>query len=130
MDNSVTKPSQTFHFTPFSHSIPNFQRSNQDTCLIQRCVIKEGDWVQRGDILTDCSASNYGELSVGKNILVAYIPWEGYNFEDAIVISERLVQEHVYTSLHVERYDFEAQDFKGGNEWFTNILPGIALKNV
>ena len=122
--------SQTFHFTPFSHSIPNFQRSNQDTCLIQRCVVKEGDWVQRGDILTDCSASNYGELSVGKNILVAYIPWEGYNFEDAIVISERLVQEHVYTSLHVERYDFEAQDFKGGNEWFTNILPGIALKNV
>ena len=121
---------ETFTFTPFSHSIPNFQRSNQDTCLTQRCLVKEGDWVQRGDVLTDCSASNYGELSVGKNILIAYIPWEGYNFEDAIVISERLVQEHVYTSLHVERYDFEAQDFKGGNEWFTNILPGVALKNV
>ncbi len=114
----------------FSHIIQNFNRSNQDICLVERALVKEGDWVQQGDILTDCSASDQGELAVGKNVLIAYLPWEGFNFEDAIVISDRLVKEQVYTSLHIERYDFDAQDFKEGNEWFTNDLPGIASKNV
>ena len=106
-------------------SLTTFSRSNQNTCITEKPLIREFDWVQKGDILSDCSASNNGELAVGKNILVAYIPWEGYNFEDAIVISERLVREHVYTSLHIERYTFQAQDLKDGNEWFTKNLPGI-----
>lgn len=115
---------------PSIHLINSFDRSNQDTCLMQRAATNEGDWVQKGDILTDCSASDKGELSVGKNILVAYMPWEGLNFEDAIVINERLVKEDVYTSLHIERYDFNAQDIKEGNEWFTNDLPGIPKKRI
>ena len=107
------------------HSLTTFSRSNQNTCVTEKPLVQEFDWVQKGDVLTDCSASNKGELAVGKNVLVAYIPWEGYNFEDAIVISERLVKEHVYTSLHIERYVFQAQDLKDGNEWFTKDLPGV-----
>ena len=105
--------------------LTTFSRSNQNTCITEKPLIRQFDWVQKGDVLSDCSASNKGELSVGKNILVAYIPWEGYNFEDAIVISERLVREHVYTSLHIERYTFQAQNLNDGNEWFTKNLPGI-----
>nr|YP_010731905.1 RNA polymerase beta subunit [Phyllosiphon coccidium]WDY12736.1 RNA polymerase beta subunit [Phyllosiphon coccidium] len=127
---STTRSKTAHQLTSFVHVVNNFDRSNQDTCLTQRALVKEGNWVQKGDILTDCSASDQGELAVGKNILVAYIPWEGYNFEDAIVISERLVKEHVYTSLHIERYDFNAQDVKEGSEWFTNDLPGIPSTKV
>ena len=105
--------------------LTTFSRSNQNTCITEKPLIQQFDWVQKGDALSDCSASNNGELAVGKNVLVAYIPWEGYNFEDAIVISERLVREHVYTSLHIERYTFQAQDLKEGNEWFTKHLPGV-----
>ena len=105
--------------------LTTFSRSNQNTCITEKPLIRQFDWVQKGDVLSDCSASDKGELSVGKNILVAYIPWEGYNFEDAIVISERLVREHVYTSLHIERYTFQAQNLNDGNEWFTKNLPGI-----
>ena len=130
MRYSTTHSKTAQKLTSFVHLVSNFDRSNQETCLTQRALVKEGSWVQKGDILTDCSASDHGELAVGKNILVAYIPWEGYNFEDAIVISERLVKEHVYTSLHIERYDFNAQDFKEGREWFTNDLPGITSTKV
>nr|YP_010732355.1 RNA polymerase beta subunit [Polulichloris maxima]WDY13269.1 RNA polymerase beta subunit [Polulichloris maxima] len=105
--------------------LTTFSRSNQNTCITEKPLIQQFDWVQKGDIVSDCSASNNGELAVGKNVLVAYIPWEGYNFEDAIVINERLVRSHVYTSLHIERYTFQAQDLKDGNEWFTRHLPGI-----
>nr|YP_010731955.1 RNA polymerase beta subunit [Kalinella pachyderma]WDY12869.1 RNA polymerase beta subunit [Kalinella pachyderma] len=112
------------------HPLGNFQRSNQNTCITEKPLVRESDWVQKGDILTDCSASENGELAVGKNVLVAYIPWEGYNFEDAIVISERLVKEHIYTSLHIERYIFQAQDLKDGNEWFTRDLPGVTNTQI
>src|SRR4051812_46822468 len=78
----------------------SYHRSNQDTCLNHRPSVFEGEWVQQGDLLADSSASVGGELSLGKNILVAYMPWDGYNFEDAILISERLVYDDIYTSLH------------------------------
>ena len=120
--SSVKQDSFLFSLTKL---LTTFSRSNQNTCITEKPLIRQFDWVQKGDILSDCSASNKGELSVGKNILVAYIPWEGYNFEDAIVISERLVREHVYTSLHIERYTFQAQDLNDGHEWFTKNLPGI-----
>ena len=114
---------------PVTHSINTFSRSNQETCFTQKPLVEEGDWVQRGDMLSDCSAGQKGELSVGKNMLIAYIPWQGYNFEDAIVISDRLVKEQLYTSLHIERYTVIVNDFKDKvvdtNEWFTGNLPGV-----
>jgi DNA-directed RNA polymerase subunit beta len=138
------KPSQSsFRFTetfqqmtllPFVHSLRSFSRSNQETCLTQKPVVQEGEWVQKGEILTDCSASEKGELAVGKNVLIAYLPWEGYNFEDAIVVSDRLTKEQIYASLHIERYVCEAQDIKekitNSNEWFTRNLPGVHPKLV
>ena len=98
------------------HSVQNYQRSNQETCLAQRPTVVEREWVQKGDLLADCTSSVSGDLSVGKNILVAYMPWEGYNFEDAILISERLVFDDIYTSIHIERYEVEIRDTQCGIE--------------
>ena len=98
------------------HSVQNYQRSNQETCLAQRPTVVEREWVQKGDLLADCTSSASGDLSVGKNILVAYMPWEGYNFEDAILISERLVFDDIYTSIHIERYEVEIRDTLCGIE--------------
>nr|APD80671.1 beta subunit of RNA polymerase 2 [Polytoma uvella] len=89
----------------FSHMCESFKRTNQDTCKTHRPAVSTGDWVQSGDMIADCASSVSGELSIGQNILVAYLPWEGYNFEDAIVISERLVTDDLYTSVHIERYE-------------------------
>ena len=102
--------------------LQNYQRSNQDTSLAQRPSVLEGEWIQRGDLLADCTTSVSGELSLGKNILVAYMPWEGYNFEDAILISERLVYDHLYTSLHIERYEIEIRDTMFGVEQISNKI--------
>ena len=125
---------QQMTLLPFVHSLRSFSRSNQETCLTQKPVVQEGEWVQKGEILTDCSASEKGELAVGKNVLIAYLPWEGYNFEDAIVVSDRLTKEQIYASLHIERYVCEAQDIKekitNSNEWFTRNLPGVPPKLV
>ena len=112
------------------YSLQNYQRSNQDTCLAQRPSVLEGEWVQKGDLLADCTASVSGDLSLGKNILVAYMPWEGYNFEDAILISERLVYDDIYTSLHIERYEIEIRDTKFGVEQISNQLPEVNLSEV
>ena len=102
--------------------LQNYQRSNQDTSLAQRPAVFEGEWVQKGDLLADCTTSVSGDLSLGKNIIVAYMPWEGYNFEDAILISERLVYDHVYTSLHIERYEIEIRDTIFGIEQISNKI--------
>ena len=105
------------------YSLQNYQRSNQETCLAQRPTVLEGEWVQQGDLLADCTSSVSGDLSLGKNILVAYMPWEGYNFEDAILISERLVYDDIYTSLHIERYEVEIRDTKFGVEQISSQIP-------
>ena len=110
---------------PIQYSLQNYQRSNQDTCLSQRPSVLEGEWVQQGELLADCTASVSGDLSVGKNIFVAYMPWEGYNFEDAILISERLVYDDIYTSLHIERYELEIRDTKFGLEQISRKLPNV-----
>jgi DNA-directed RNA polymerase subunit beta len=89
------------------YKLETFHRSNQDTCLTHKPVVNEGDWVQSGDLLTDCVNSVGGDLSLGQNIFIAYMPWEGYNFEDAILISERLVTDDVFTSVHIERYEID-----------------------
>lgn len=101
-----------------TYFLQSYQRSNQDTCLHQRPAVAEGEWVYKGDFISDSSSSVSGDLSVGKNILVGYMPWEGYNFEDAIVVSERLVNEGIYTSLHIERYDVEIE----GTEQITSKI--------
>jgi DNA-directed RNA polymerase subunit beta len=105
--------------------LENYQRSNQETCLTNRAVIKEGEWVQKGDLIADGSASVKGELSLGKNVFIAYMPWEGYNFEDAVLISERLVYDDIYTSIHIERFEVEIRDTKFGLEEITNKIPEI-----
>jgi DNA-directed RNA polymerase beta subunit len=88
----------------------NYSRSNQSTCIRQRPAVQVGEWVEKGDLLADGSATQDGELALGKNILLAYIPWEGYNFEDALVINERLVYEDIYSSLHIERYELDVRN--------------------
>nr|WVD56121.1 beta subunit of RNA polymerase b [Tetradesmus sp. JML-2023b] len=110
------------------YSLQKYQRSNQDTLLVQRPMVREGDWVQSGDLLADCSSSLGGELCLGKNIFIAYMPWEGYNYEDAILISKRLVSEDVYTSVHIESYEVETKNTKLGKEQITNKIPDLPEK--
>ncbi|CAA9272493.1 DNA-directed RNA polymerase beta subunit [uncultured Coleofasciculus sp.] len=108
-----------------SYEIQKYQRSNQDTCLNQRPLVFEGDDVVAGQVIADGSATEGGELALGQNILVAYMPWEGYNYEDAILISERLVIDDVYTSIHIEKYEIEARQTKLGPEEITREIPNV-----
>jgi len=107
------------------YSLQKYQRSNQSTCVSQRPAVSEGEYVQKGDLIADGAATAQGELALGKNILVAYMPWEGYNFEDAVLVSERLVLDNIYTSIHIEKYDVEARETKLGSEEFTKDIPNI-----
>jgi DNA-directed RNA polymerase subunit beta len=115
------------------HELQKYQRSNQDTCLNQRPLVYLGEDVVPGQILADGSATEGGEIALGQNILVAYMPWEGYNYEDAILISERLVMDDVYTSIHIEKYEIEARQTKLGPEEITREIPNVgedALRNL
>ena len=95
-----------------SYSLHPFEQSNQKTSLCQRPWVREGEWVQRGDLLADCAASQGGRLCLGRNVIVAYLPWDGYNFEDAVVVSDRLLFDDLYTSLHIERYDLHIEEME------------------
>ncbi len=108
------------------YSISKYQRSNQDTCLNQRPLVQSGDRVVAGQVLADGSSTEGGELALGQNIVVAYMPWEGYNYEDAILISEKLVQEDTYTSIHIEKYEIEARQTKLGPEEITREIPNVS----
>lgn len=115
------------------YKITKFTRSNQGTCINQRPVVKKGDRVQVGDTLADGPSTDQGELALGRNVVVAFMTWEGYNYEDAILLSERLVKEDVYTSIHLEKHDLEARDTKLGPEEITRDIPNVgedALKNL
>ena len=115
------------------YNLIKFQRSNQATCLNQKAVANVGDPVVRGDILGDGPCTEFGELALGKNVLVAFMPWGGYNFEDAILVSERLVKEDVFTSVHIEEFSLEARETKLGPEEITRDIPNVgeeALKNI
>ncbi len=107
------------------YPISKYQRSNQDTCLNQRPLVHMGDRVVAGQVLADGSSTEGGELALGQNIVVAYMPWEGYNYEDAILISEKLVQEDTYTSIHIEKYEIEARQTKLGPEEITREIPNV-----
>ncbi len=115
------------------YSLVKFQRSNQATCINQKPIVTVGDVVQRNDVLADGSSTDGGELALGKNVLVAFMPWGGYNFEDAILISERLVKEDVFTSVHIEEFELEARETKIGPEEVTRDIPNVgeeALKDL
>ncbi|MFD1673159.1 DNA-directed RNA polymerase subunit beta [Alicyclobacillus fodiniaquatilis] len=110
-----------------------FSRSNQNTCVNQRPIVREGQRVKPGDILADGPATQKGELALGRNVLVAFMTWEGYNYEDAILLSEKMVKEDVYTSIHIEEYEQESRDTKLGPEEITRDIPNVgedALKNL
>jgi len=102
-----------------------YRRSNQGTCINQVPIVRSGDEVKEGDILADGPSTDQGELALGRNVVVAYMPWEGYNYEDAIVVSERLVREDLFTSVHIEEYEVEARDTKLGPEDITRDIPNI-----
>lgn len=108
-----------------SYVLQKYQRSNQDTCLNQRPIVFTGDRVRVGQIIADGSATEGGELALGQNITVAYMPWEGYNYEDAILVSERLVRDDVYTSIHIEKFEIEARQTKLGPEEITREIPNV-----
>lgn len=115
------------------YKLQKFMRSNQGTCINQRPLAKKGDIVQKGDILADGPSTEVGELALGRNVVVAFMTWEGYNYEDAILLSEKMVKEDVYTSIHIEEYESEARDTKLGPEEITRDIPNVgeeALKNL
>ena len=115
------------------YPLKKFERSNQGTCLNQRPIINTGDRVEKDEIIADGPSTNNGELALGKNILVGFMEWEGYNYEDAILISEKLVQDDVFTSIHIEEHETEARDTKLGEEEITRDIPNVgddALKDL
>ncbi|VVM31806.1 DNA-directed RNA polymerase beta subunit (EC 2.7.7.6), partial [Terribacillus sp. AE2B 122] len=115
------------------YRLQKFNRSNQGTCYNQRPIVSVGDRVTKGEILADGPSMQDGELALGRNVLVAFMTWEGYNYEDAIIMSERLVKDDVYTSIHIEEYESEARDTKLGPEEITRDIPNVgedALKNL
>src|SRR5881398_2075133 len=115
------------------YNLLKFQRSNQNTCINQRPLVKVGDQVQAGDIIADGPSTELGELALGRNVLCAFMPWNGYNFEDSILISERIVSDDVFTSIHIEEFEASARDTKLGQEEITRDIPNVgeeALKNL
>lgn len=115
------------------YKLQKFMRSNQGTCINQRPIAEKGEIVKKGDILADGPSTEIGELALGRNVVVAFMTWEGYNYEDAILLSEKMVKEDVYTSIHIEEYESEARDTKLGPEEITRDIPNVgeeALKNL
>ncbi|MGY4504123.1 DNA-directed RNA polymerase subunit beta [Bradyrhizobium diazoefficiens] len=115
------------------YRLMKYQRSNQSTCINQRPLVKVGDIVKKGDIIADGPSTDLGELALGRNVLVAFMPWNGYNFEDSILLSERIVKEDVFTSIHIEEFEVMARDTKLGPEEITRDIPNVseeALKNL
>jgi DNA-directed RNA polymerase subunit beta len=115
------------------YQMTKFKRSNQNTCINQKPIVQQGQRVKKGAVLADGPCTDQGELALGRNVLVAFMPWRGYNFEDAIVVSEKLVKEDYYTSIHIEEFEIEARDTKLGPEEITRDIPNIAesfLRNL
>ncbi|MFR6397299.1 MAG: DNA-directed RNA polymerase subunit beta [Eubacterium ventriosum] len=108
-----------------TYKLLKFQRSNQSNCYNQRSIVFKGDHVEAGEVIADGASTSNGEIALGKNPLIGFMTWEGYNYEDAVLLSERLVQDDVYTSIHIEEYETEARDTKLGPEEITNDVPGV-----
>ena len=129
------KDSEEFDdFTGFGgvdeYRLIKYQRSNQDTCVNQKPLVEVGQRVKKGDVIADGSATCAGELALGRNVLVAFMPWRGYNFEDAIILSDRLVKEDVYTSIHIEEFETQVRDTKAGMEEITREIPNVSEEMI
>ena len=115
------------------YNLLKFQRSNQNTCINQRPLVKIGERIEAGEIIADGPSTDLGDLALGRNVLVAFMPWNGYNFEDSILISERIVRDDVFTSIHIEEFEVMARDTKLGPEEITRDIPNVgeeALRNL
>src|SRR5690606_1523099 len=112
------------------YNLRKYQRTNQNTCINQRPLVKMGDNVTKGDIIADGPSTHFGELALGRNVLVAFMPWNGYNFEDSILISERIVSEDVFTSIHIEEFDVVARDTRLGPEEITRDIPNVGEESL
>ncbi len=124
-------PSDTRYKSPVTiHNLSKFIRSNQNTCFNQRPIIRKGQFVKKGDIIADGPATEMGELALGKNVTVAFMPWGGYNFEDSILVSERLVRDGVFTSVHIEEFEVVARDTKLGKEEITRDIPNVGEETL
>ena len=118
---------------PDIYHMTKFQRSNQSTCYTQKPIVRTGDNVKPGDVLADGPSCDMGELALGQNVLVAFMPWQGYNFEDSILVSERIAKDDVFTSIHIEEFECVARDTKLGKEEITRDIPNVgeeALKDL
>ncbi len=120
------RASNPFRTEEDEYTLKKYVRSNQNTCINQRPIVFKGDRVEVGDIIADGPATDKGELALGRNVLVAFLPWEGYNFEDAILLSEELVKDDVFTSIHIQVYEIEARDTKLGPEEITRDIPNVS----
>ena len=116
----------TFDEPTKSYNLIKFHRTNQDTCLNQRPIVKVGQVIEKGTVLADTQSTQMGELALGQNVLVAFMPWRGYNFEDAIVISEKVVKDDIYTSIHIEQFELQVRDTKRGEEELTREIPNVS----
>src|SRR5206468_852859 len=115
------------------YNLIKYQRSNQNTCINQKPIVKAGDRVKKGDVIADGPATETGELALGQNVIVAFMPWQGYNFEDSILVSERILRDDVFTSIHIEEFECIARDTKLGKEEITRDIPNVgeeALKDL
>ncbi|CUS85054.1 DNA-directed RNA polymerase subunit beta [Candidatus Kryptonium thompsonii] len=112
------------------YKLTKFARSNQDTCINQKPIVKVGQRVKAGDVLADGPAIDHGELALGRNVLVAFMPWRGYNFEDAIIVSEKLVAEDAFTSVHIEEFELSVHDTRRGEEEFTREIPNVSEEAI
>ena len=124
---------QTCALPIYKYTLKKFMRSNANTCINQKPIVSLGQRVEEGEVIADGQATDKGELSLGKNLLCAFMPWRGYNFEDAILISERIVKEDIFTSIHIEEFDIEARETRLGNEELTRDIPNVgeeALSNL
>ena len=132
-ERTLTDDLVNFDTNVKEYRLPKFLRTNQNTCVNLRPIVKHGDKVVEGSVLVEGYSTNDGELAIGKNLLVAFMPWQGYNFEDAIVISERVVADDVFTSIHIEVFDIQVRDTKRGEEELTREIPNVseeAVKNL
>ncbi|OGU75031.1 MAG: DNA-directed RNA polymerase subunit beta [Ignavibacteria bacterium RBG_16_34_14] len=131
--NSIEAITSFNNLRRVTYRITKFHGTNQETCINQRPIVKEGDRVTKGSVLADGASTDQGELALGRNVLVAFMPWRGYNFEDAIIISSKVVSEDVYTSIHIEEFELQVRETKRGEEELTREIPNVseeAVKNL
>ena len=130
VDSSRILIKQKGKSAPHEYRLFKFHRSNQSTCINQRPLVRKGENIKKGQVIADGAATNKSELALGQNVIVAFMSWEGYNFEDAIVISNRIVKEDVFTSIHIESFDIEARDTKIGKEVITKDIPNVGEQSL